>query len=171
MLPTLSDSFHLEMCSLVSHSEMLVVHIPPGTVPDMRPNAAARWMNTPPSKAGARGKNLNLKCGFESSQTLYHVGCRNKVLPHTFSGLWEERLRNTFLITCSGLEMLCSPHEHSWMFQGIRETRFPCLRAGQEGWTVFWVQGTNPLEIIQLGWAEKGGEGIKTVRNKEKSRN
>jgi hypothetical protein len=33
-----------------------------------------------------------------------------------------------------------------------------CLRADQDEWAVFWVQGTNPLEITQLVWAEKGGE-------------
>lgn len=99
VLCTRSDSSHLEMCSLVSLTQKTSVHIPPGSVSDSGPSAAAQYINAPPCKPEGKAERKAwvwmlpdpLPCGQKGQNSWLHI-----------SGLWEERLGNIFLTVSGG---------------------------------------------------------------------
>lgn len=154
---------------------MLSVHIPPGTVSDSGPNAAAPWINTPPCKPEGKADHT-ARC--DCSQTLHQAGQRHKVLSYTFSGLQEGRLGRhlpydlggvnlSTLPTCYGLEILCLPHEHSWVSQGIRE---PCMPGSLPGNGPSEMSCSQGLWHGPFGNSEKVSKGRRGKKTEIKNR-
>lgn len=123
---------------------MLSVHIPPGTMSDSGPNAAAPWINTPPCKPEEKADHKARvwllpdppPCWPKTRSPWLHIFwlTRRKVgrhLPYDLGGV-----NLSTLPTCYGLEILCLSHEHSRVSQGIRE---PCMPGT--------VPGSGPSEM------------------------
>lgn len=154
---------------------MLSVHIPPGTVSDSGPNAAAPWINTPPCKPEGKADHKAQvwllpdlpPCWPKTRCPWLHIFwlTRRKVrrhLPYDPGGV-----NLSTLPTCYGLEILFLTHEHSWVSQGIREPGMPGTVPGSGLSETSWSQSLWHRPFGNNEKMSKGRRGKKTeIKNR-----